>query len=314
MKRYLWLRLRIAGRLLAELGWWRLALLGPFLLLAVARALFVLAPHAAGQWLVPLVVAGLVASQHRRRPDLEFLQLTAPRFRPWLALEYGLWSLPVAAALLGLGRVWPALLTVVLAAAAAWLPAATNQAGMRGRLSLVRSESLELVSGFRQMHAELWWLLLLAAAAWWRQHPIVPALALAAWVLLLVGCYGTPEPWTLLLPALRRPGVWLRRRVGLAVLYFLLTAAPFAGLLALGPAGLSGAALLLVWGGALLLMVVLARYAFYPDALLVRLTQSGVVAMTVLLAGHPVFPALLLVVFSGLIWKSRHRLSTFRHD
>lgn len=309
---YLLLRLRIGGRLLAELGWWRLALLGPFLLLSVARALVVLASHAAGQWLVPLAVALLIASQHRRRQDLDFLQLTAPSFRPWLAVEYGLWSLSAAATLLAFGRPIAALLTLVLAIVSAWLPAAQPQANKRRRRSLVRSEALELVSGFRQTAAAIWWPLLLAAA-WWRHYPMVPTLALAAWLLLLAGCYGTPEPWTLLLPALRTPGEWLRRRVGLALLFLLLTAAPFVALMALGPAGAGGAGLLLLWGAALLTMVVLARYAFYPDALLVRLTQGAIMALT-LLAGQPVFPALLLVVFAGLIWKSRQRLSVFRQD
>ena len=60
--------------------------------------------------------------------------------------------------------------------------------------------------------------LLLGAAVWWRQYPSGPAVALGAWVLLLAGCYGTPEPWTLLLPALHGPGAWLRRRLALALL------------------------------------------------------------------------------------------------
>ncbi|AII54104.1 hypothetical protein [Hymenobacter sp. APR13] len=313
MKGYLWLRLQIGGRLLAELGWWRLALLGPFLLLSVARAFVVLAPHAAGQWLVPLLVALFIVSQHRRRPDLAFLQLTAPRFRPWLAAEYGLWSFPAVAALLAFGQLGAALLTLGLAVAAAWLPAARPEDSKKRRRSLMRSEALELVSGLRQTAAAVWWPLLLAGAAWGRQYPEVPALALVVWLLLLAGCYGNPEPWTLLLPALRQPGAWLRRRVGLALLYLLLTAAPFAGLLALGPAGAGGAGLLLLGGAVLLTMVVLARYAFYPDALLVRLTQGAILSLT-LLAGQPVFPALLLVAFAGLLWKSRQRLSTFRQD
>ncbi len=314
MKVYLQLRLRILGRLLVELGWWRLALLGPLLMLGAARAAVVLAPHPAGQWLLPLAVGLSIASQHRHRPDLDFLQLTAPRFRPWVAAEYVLWSAPVALVLLIFGRVGAAGLTVALAALAAWVPAARARGSSRYRRSLLRSEALELVSGFRQTGAWLWWLLLLGAAVWWRQYPVGPAVALGVWVLLLAGCYGTPEPWPLLLPALRGPGAWLRRRVALALLYFLLTASPFAWLLHETSAGLGGVALLLLWGAAVLAMVVLARYAFYPDVLLVRLTQSGVVVVTVLAAGHPVFPALLLVAFFGLIWKSRRRLSTFRQD
>lgn len=116
----------------------------------------------------------------------------------------------------------------------------------------------------------------------------------------------------MLLPALRRPQAWLWRRVGLALLYFALTAAPFAWLL--GTTRASGAGALLLWGGAVQIMVVLARYAFYPNALLVRLTQGAVVAVACLLFGHPVYPVLLLVAFFGLIWKSRRQLSTFRND
>ncbi|MBD2716963.1 hypothetical protein KBK19_18100 [Microvirga sp. STR05] len=132
--------------------------------------------------------------------------------------------------------------------------------------------------------------------------------------MLFASHYGTPEPWTLLLPALRQPGTWLQRRVGLALLYFGLTALPFAWVMGSGPAGRGGAALLMLWGTALLIMIVLARYAFYPSAVLVRLTQGAVLALSVLAAGHPVYPALLAVAFFGLIWKSRQRLSTFRHD
>jgi hypothetical protein len=314
MKSYLQMRLRIMRRLLAELGWWRLALLGPLLALGATRAAVVLAPHPAGQWLLPLVVALSIASQHRRRPDLNFLLLTAPRFRPWVAAEYALWSAPAAIVLLIFGRVGAAGLTVALAALAAWVPAAQARGSSRHRRSLLRSEALELVSGFRQTGAWLWWLALLGAAVWWRQYPSGPAVALGVWVLVLAGCYGTPEPWQLLLPALRQPGAWLRRRVALVLLYFLLTAAPFAFLLGQSEAGLGGAALLLLWGAAVLTMVVLARYAFYPDALLVRLTQGGVVAVAVLMAAQPIYPALLLVAFFGLIWKSRRRLSTLRQD
>jgi hypothetical protein len=117
----------------------------------------------------------------------------------------------------------------------------------------------------------------------------------------------------MLLPALRQPGAWLRRRVALALLYYSATTAPFVLLMSLSQAGWGGAAALWLWGAAVLGMVVLARYAFYPHALLVRLTQGGVLT-TCLLFGHPIYPALLFVVFLGLIWKSRQQLSTFRHD
>ncbi|HLK98719.1 MAG TPA: hypothetical protein VK364_13190, partial [Hymenobacter sp.] len=308
MKAYLLLRVRLLGRQLAELGWWRLGLLGALLVVALGRALVVLAAYPAGLWLVPLVVVLLTLSQHRRRSDLDFLHLTAPNFRPWLAVEYVLWSLPAALVLLAFGTVGAGLLTVALTPLAAWAPAARARATTRQRRSEFRSEALELVSGFRQTGAWLWWVALLGAAAWWRQYPVGPALALGAWVLLFTSLYGVPEPWTLLLPALRRPGAWLRRRVGLAVGYYGLTAAPFAWLMGQNAAGLGAAGLLWLWGAVVVTMVVLARYAFYPNALLVRLTQGGVVALALLGVGHPVYPALLVVVFVGLIWKSQQRL------
>ncbi|SHK49600.1 hypothetical protein [Hymenobacter psychrotolerans] len=314
MNAYLRLRLRVSGRLLAELGWWRMALLGPVLGLGGVRTVVMLAPHPAGQWLLPAVVLLLLTGQHRRRADIDFLHLAAPGFRWWLATEYALWSLPVAGALLAFGQVGASLLTVGLAPFCAWLTTAENRTSSRARRSLLRSEALELVSGFRQTGAWLWWLALLGAALWWQQHSIAPAAALGVWAFLFASHYGAPEPWTLLLPVLRQPSVWLRRRVGLGLLYFGLTAAPFAWLLGSGPAGVGGAGLVLLWGFALLTMVVLARYAFYPSALLVRLTQGAVLALSVLAAGHPVYPALLAVAFFGLIWKSRQRLSTFRHD
>jgi hypothetical protein len=79
-------------------------------------------------------------------------------------------------------------------------------------------------------------------------------------------------------------------------------------------AGPGAAGLLWLWGAVIVTMVVLARYAFYPSALLVRLTQGGVVALALLGVGHPVYPALLVVVFVGLIWKSQQRLAMYRPD
>ena len=313
MKSYFLLRMRVLGRQLAELGWWRLVLLGALTLLAAGRGLVLVAPHPVGQWLVPLAVALVTLNQHRRRADLDFLHLAAPGFRPWLAAEYVLWSVPAALGLLGFGQLGVALLTVALAPLAAWVPAVRVRTATRHGGSVFRSEAFEWVSGFRQAGAGWWWLALGLAAGWWRQYPVAPALALGAWVLLLTAFYATPEPWTMLLPVLRQPGAWLGRRVGLGLLYFLLTAAPFAWLLGTGPAGWAGAGALLLWGTGVLTMVVLARYAFYPSAVLVRLTQGGVVVIS-LLVGHPIYPVLLLVAFFGLIWKSRQQLATFRHD
>ena len=263
--------------------------------------------------MVPLLVLLLLGSQHRRRTDLDFLHLTAPGFRPWLAAEYVLWSLPAVLVLVGFQRVGAGLLTVALAPLAAWVPAARAQTTAQHKRSVLRSEAFEWVSGFRQTSAWLGWLALVAAAGWWRQYGLAPALALGVWVFYVSSFYATPEPWTMLLPALQQPGAWLRRRVALGLLCYGATAAPFVLLLGVSQAGWAGAGGLLLWGAVVLAMMVLARYAFYPHALLVRLTQ-GAVMVTALLFGHPIYPALLLVTFFGLIWKSRQQLSTFRHD
>lgn len=314
MKAYFRLRRRILGRLLAELGWVRLLLLGGFVLAVAGNGLFVLARHPLGQWAVPAVVGLLAASLHRHRSDLTFLHLMAPGYRRWLALEYAAGSAPVAVVLLGFGLLLPALLTVLLAALAATLPAAKARAARRRGRSAFRSEAYEWVSGFRQIGAWLWWLGLLAGAVWWRQHGVAPALALGLWVLLLTPLYGTAEPWPMLLPVLGQPGPWLMRRIGWAVLYFFLTAAPFVWLLGTGVAGWLAAVAMVLWGAAVLGLVVLAKYAFYPNGMLIRLTQVATVALAVLAVSSPVYVVLLAAALLGLLWKSRSRLGTYRPD
>lgn len=314
MKAYFLLRWLVLSRQLVELGWWRPLLLAPVLLAAVGNALVVLSRHPTAQWLLPLVVFFLTVSQHRRRSDLVYLRITAPDFRQWLAAEYVLWSMPVVVVLLGFGRLDVVALAVVLVPLAAWVPPAQARTSTLHQRSVFRSEAFEWVSGFRQTGAGWVWGGLMLAAGWWHQYPLAPALALGAWVLTVSALYATPEPSTMLLPALRQPSQWLWRRVALGLLYFVLTAAPFAWLVGAASAGWGGAAALLLWGMAVLIMVVLARYAFYPHALLVRLTQGAIVAVACLLFGHPVYPVLLLVAFFGLIWKSCRQLSAFRHD
>ncbi|MBO0358958.1 hypothetical protein J0X19_13450 [Hymenobacter sp. BT186] len=313
MKAYFLLRWRVLSRQLVELGWWRPLLLAPVLIAAAGNALVVLSRHPTACWLLPPLLFLLTTSQHRRRADLEFLHLAAPDFRKWVAAEYAFWTVPVMLVLLGFGQFGAAALAIALVPLAAWLPPARARTSTRHRRSVFRSEAFEWVSGFRQTKAGWVWGGLLLTACWWHQYPLAPALALGAWVLTLSALYATPEPWTMLLPALRQPGAWLRRRVGLGLLYFVLTAAPFAWLMGAASAGWGGAVALL-WGVAVLIMVVLTRYAFYPHALLVRLTQGAVVAVACLLFGHPVYPVLLLVAFFGLIWKSRRQLAVFRHD
>ncbi|HEX8426051.1 hypothetical protein [Hymenobacter sp.] len=150
MKSYLLLRWRMMSRQVTELGWWRILLLGSMMLVAVGRGLVLLSTTETAQWLVPLLVLLMIVSQHRRRAAFDFLYLTAPGFRPWLAMEYALWSLPVALVLLGFGRIGAGLLTVMLAPLAAWVPAARTRATARRRHSVFRSEAFEWVSGFRQ--------------------------------------------------------------------------------------------------------------------------------------------------------------------
>lgn len=315
MRNYLVLRARLLGRLLRELGWWRLLLLGTLLGLSTVRALVVAAGSPAGVWAVPVVVAGLSWSFHRRREDITFLTLTAPSFRAWLAAEYALLTLPVALLLLGFGRFWAAGLTVVLTAAVALAPPSKEKAGRLHRSSLFRSVAFEWVGGSRRGWLPLLGLGLLGAAAATRYTATGPALAVVAWLLVLLEVYGPAEPWSWLLPVLHARGQWLRSRVGWGLLYFSLTVAPLATLLALSPAGVGGAAALLLWCAVVLTMVVLAKYAFYPHATLGRLTQAGAVVVGLSVVGsNPAYTALLAACFLGLMLKSYRRLAMYRYD
>ncbi|SET31017.1 hypothetical protein [Hymenobacter actinosclerus] len=315
MKPYLRLRARLLGRQLRELGWWRLVMLGAFLGLAAARALFTAAAHPALGWAVPLAVALVVLSLHRRRLDLAFLHLSAPEFRGWLAVEYALGSLPVALVLLGWGRVGPALLTVAAAATVALVPPATAPASRTRRPTWFRSVAFEWVRVGHRPALGLAWLGLLAAAIATRAGSTGPALAVLAWLLLTLETYSPAEPWSWLLPALRTPGAWLRARVGWGMLYFGLTVAPLAAVLASGAAGVGGTALVLGWCAVVLTMVVLAKYAFYPHATLGRLTQAGAVLVGLsVLGSNPAYLALLLAGFLGLLLKSRSQLEQYRKE
>jgi hypothetical protein len=60
----------------------------------------------------------------------------------------------------------------------------------------------------------------------------------------------------------------------------------------------------------LLALVVLAKYAFYPNALQIRITQAALIGMALAMPGNPVYPALLLVATGGLLWQSQRRLQT----
>jgi hypothetical protein len=152
------------------------------------------------------------------------------------------------------------------------------------------------------------WPVLLAAAIWQHERPLGPLLALGGWLLVVLGCYAVPEPITMLAVAARKPGPFLRRRLLLGLTYAALTAAPLGWLLATGPAGLAGAvAVSLAWLG-LVALIILTKYAFYPNALHIRTTQALVVGIALALPGNPVYPPLLAAVAGGLIWQSRRRL------
>lgn len=306
---YLRLRARLVGRLLREVGLLRLALLAPVLVAAVGRGLVQAATHPWGQWAVPVVTALTLASAHRQRADLRFLASSAPSYRRWLAVEYGLWAGPVAVGLLLFQDWGAAVLTLLLAPLVAGLPAAREASSTRQRgRSLFRSEAFEWVSGMRATVALPVWGALLAGAVWQRDSPLGPGLALAGWLLVVLACYGTPEPATMLALAAPTARRFLRRRLALGLAYAALTAAPFGWLLGAGPAGAGGAvAVGLVWLG-LVGLIILTKYAFYPNATHIRTTQALVVGGALLMTGHPVYPALLLVAAGGLIWQSRRRL------
>jgi hypothetical protein len=226
-----------------------------------------------------------------------------------LAVEYLLWAGPVAVVLL-LFRDWgAAALTLALAPLAALAPAVREAMSTRqkGR-SLFRSEVFEWVSGMRAGGAWVLWPALLAGALWQHETPLGPVLALGGWLLVVLAHYGMPEPMTMLVLAARKPGPFLRRRLLLGLGYAGLSAAPFLWLLATGPAGAGGAvAVGLAWLG-LVALIILTKYAFYPNAMHIRITQALVVGVALAMPGNPVYPVLLLVAAGGLVWQSQRRL------
>jgi len=310
LRAYLRLRGRLLGRLLREVGWLRLALFVPMLGLMGLQALVVLGGHPLGRWLVPVLVAWSVLAAHRRRADGQFLASTAPGFRPWLAAEYALLTLPVALALLALRAYGPAACLPGLAALAAWVPPARAGAAPRHRWrSPVRSEAFEWVGGLRAAYGLVLWPVLVGLAAWQRALPLAPVAALVVWLLVVVSCYGVPEPLPMLALAARSAGQFLRRRLALGLGYAAGTAAPFWLLLAQGPAGVGGALAVALFYVTLVGLVILAKYAFYPNATHLRTTQALVVSLALLGMMHPAYPVLLLVALGGLRWQSVRRLA-----
>jgi len=306
LRAYLRLRLRLLGRLLREIGWLRLALFVPMLGLMGLQALVVLGGYPLGRWLVPLLVAWSVLAAHRQRADGPFLASTAPGFRPWLATEYVLLTLPVVLGLLALRAYGPAACLPGLAALVAWAPPARAGAATRHRWrSPVRSEAFEWVGGLRAAGGLALWPVLVGLATWQRALPVA---ALVAWLLVVVSCYGVPEPLPMLALAARSAGQFLRRRLVLGLGYAAGTAAPFGLLLAWGPAGVGGALAVVLFYLTLVGLVILAKYAFYPNATHLRTTQALVVSLALLGMMHPAYPVLLLVALVGLRWQSMRRL------
>lgn len=306
---YLRLRLRLLGRLLREIGWLRLALVGPMLLLGLLQALASLGKYPQGLWAVPLVVAWSLLGAHRRRSDLTFLASAAPGFRPWLAAEYALLALPLALGLMALRAAGPAALAVGLAPLVAWAPAARpGQATQHRWHSPFRSEAFEWVSGMRATKGLLLWPVLVGLATWQRASPLAPVAALLLWLLVVTACYGEPEPLPLLALAVRSPRQFLRRRLALGLGYAAGSALPFWVLLGLGQAGWGAALAVALFWLALLGMVILTKYAFYPNASHIRSTQGLVLAVGLLGAWHPAYPPLMLVSAAGLVWQSQRRL------
>ncbi|GAA4022158.1 hypothetical protein GCM10022409_02330 [Hymenobacter glaciei] len=294
--------------MLREIGWLRLALLLPLLAAVGGRGIVMAARHPLAQWSVPLLVAGQLMAVHRRRTDLRFLATSAPLFQRWLGVEYVLVALPFALVLV-LFRDWSAaLLTVALAPLAALLPPARDNRRTRLRARTVfRSEAFEWVSGMRTGGQWAWPILL--AGAWWQAaSPLGPGVALLVWLFILLACYGTPEPSTMVLLAARAPGPFMRWRLRVGMTYAALTAAPFFWLLAVGPAGVAGTVAVAAFWLGLVALLILTKYAFYPNAVHIRSTQALVLAVALTLFAHPVYPVLLLVAVGGLIWQSQRRL------
>ena len=306
---YLRLRGRLLGRLAREVGPLRLAVVLPFLFMAVGQTLAVATKHPWGQWAVPGVVAWALLGAHRQRGDYRFLATTAPAFRVWLAWEYALLALPITGVLLA-GRAYgPAALLVVLAPLVAWAPPGGEARASRHRWrSLFRSEAFEWVSGMRAMRGMWLWLVLVGLVSWQRASPLAPVAALVVWLLVVLACYGIAEPAPMLALAARSPAQFLRRRLRLGLGYAAATAAPFWVLLASGPAGWGGALAVAVGWLALVALFILAKYAFYPNETHFRSTQVLVLGVALLLLGHPLYPVLLLVAAVGLPWQSRRRL------
>ncbi|QKG52160.1 hypothetical protein [Hymenobacter sp. BRD67] len=191
----------------------------------------------------------------------------------------------------------------------AWVPPGRADDATRHRWrSPFRSEAFEWVGGMRASKGLWLWPLLLGGATWQRAAPGVPVAALLVWLLVVGAGYATPEPPTMLALALRTPRQFLRRRLALGLGYGALTAAPFLALLGAGTAGWGAALAVGLFWLLLLTLLILSKYAFYPNASHIRTTQGLVLAVSLLGAWHPAYPPLLLAIAGGLVWQSQRRL------
>ena len=59
---------------------------------------------------------------------------------------------------------------------------------------------------------------------------------------------------------------------------------------------------------ALVGLIILTKYAFYPNALHIRTTQALLLGVALGAPAHPAYPVLMLVGVGGLIWQSQRRL------
>ncbi len=306
---YLLLRLWLLGRLAREVGAVRLVLLLPFVIMSVGQGLAIATVHPWGRWAVPLLVAWLLLSVHRRRSDYRFLATTAPGFKTWLAWEYALLALPVVGVLLVRQAVGAAVLLLVLAPLVAWgAPGGEDRASRRRWRSPFRSEAFEWVSGMRATYGLWLWPVLVGLAGWQRASPLAPLAALLVWLLVVLACYGTAEPASMLAVAGHSPAQFLRRRLVLGLGCAAATAVPFWLLLGSGLAGWGAALAVAVVWLALVALLIVAKYAFYPNETHFRMTQSLVLSIALLLLGNPIYPVLLLVAAIGLPWQAQRRL------
>jgi hypothetical protein len=108
--------------------------------------------------------------------------------------------------------------------------------------------------------------------------------------------------------AARTPRQFLRRRLALGLGYAAATAAPLWLLLGAGPAGWGAALAVALFWLTLVGMLILTKYAFYPNASHIRTTQGLVLAVGLLGAWHPAYPPLMLTIAVGLVWQSQRRL------